>query len=225
MNNEQFKLILMGLSPETIVTDEVRKWQLNPDMLTMIGYDRLTNLEVLIEQILKNNIEGDIIETGVWRGGACIFIEKLLQGTGRKIFVADSFKGLPKPDEKYSYDNGDRHHAIEMLSVSLDLVKQNFLKHTTLENVVFIEGWFKDTLKLLKNKFSIIRLDGDMYESTMDAISALYPLLTKGGYCIIDDYGCVPNCFPAVDSYRDMNNITEPMIKIDGCGVYWQKIN
>ena len=227
ITNEQLKLVLMGFPLGTIITEELRKpsQPFTSEMLTMIGYDRLTNLEKLIDAIIMNNIEGDVIETGIWRGGACIFMEKLLQGTNKKVFVADSFEGLPKPnEERYPIDKGDRHHAIEFLSVTLETVKQNFLKYTTLDNVIFLQGWFKDTLPLLKNKFSIIRLDGDMYESTMDALTYLYPLLTIGGYCIIDDYGCVFNCPFAVDDYRVANNITEPIIKIDNCGIYWKKL-
>lgn len=228
MTNEELKLVLMGFPLGTTITDELRKHgqMYTPEMLTMIGYDRLTNLEILIDTVIKDGIEGDVIETGIWRGGACIFMKILLQGTGRNVFAADSFDGLPKPNaEKYPVDSGDRHHTIEFLSVTLETVKQNFLRYTTLDNVIFLQGWFKDTLPLLKNKFSIIRLDGDMYESTMDALTSLYPLLTIGGYCIIDDYGCVFNCPFAVDDYRIANNITEPIIKIDNCGIYWQKLN
>lgn len=226
MNIEELKKVLLGFKKDDIVTDKMRELgQSIPEKaLTMIGYDRMTNIETLITYIVKNNIEGDVIETGVWKGGACVFMKKLLQGTDRKVFVADSFEGLPKPDEKYPHDNGDYHHTLDFLSVNLETVKQNFLKHTTLDNVVFIKGWFKDTLHLLKNRFSIIRLDGDMYESTWDALISLYPLLTEGGYCIIDDYGGVANCPLAVDEYRSVHNIKEPIVEIDGCGVYWQKL-
>lgn len=223
MNNEQFKMTLMGLPTDVIQTQP--QTTLNGQMVTMIGYARLTNIEYLIHEVLSHNIEGDLIETGVWRGGACIFMAKLLKQwkSDKKVYVADSFEGLPKPDEKYLHDKGDYHHAIDFLSVSLETVKDNFKKHGLLKGVVFVKGWFKDTLHKLKNKFSIIRLDGDMYESTLDALTALYPLLSVNGYCIIDDFFAVNGCQQAVIYYMQQHNITSTIIDIDGTGVYWQK--
>jgi hypothetical protein len=195
-------------------------------MITMIGYKRLTNLEVLIKDVVANNIEGHVIETGVWKGGACIFMRKLLNdlGSAKKVYVADSFEGLPKPDIKYPHDSGDTHHMVGGLAISIDDVRANFKKYRLLKKTIFIKGWFKDTLpRLKKKKFSIIRLDGDMYESTMDALVNLYPLLQTGGFCIIDDYGVVPGCHHAVNDYRRQKNITDEIMPIDGYGVYWKK--
>ncbi len=200
-------------------------YEITSTMLTMIGYKRLTNIETLINDVLLNKIKGDLIETGVWRGGAVIFMRELLNrnNSKKKVYVADSFAGLPKPDEKYIHDKGDKHFEVGLLSVSMKQVKENFLKYTTLKNVVFLKGWFKDTLPKLKNKFSIIRLDGDMYESSIDALNNLYPLLSVGGYCIIDDYGAVVGCQEAVKDYRRDNNISAELIQIDGTAVYWKK--
>lgn len=224
---EALKLELMGLPPDFILTDEIKFFgtPLNDKMLTMIGYSRLTNIEYLIHEVLSNNIGGDLIETGVWRGGACIFMAKLLEQwkSDKKVFVADSFEGLPKPDEKYPHDKGDYHHAVDFLNVSIETVLANLVKYNTLKKSVIVKGWFKDTLHLIENKFSIIRLDGDMYESTINALDALYPKLSIGGYCIIDDYGGVPNCPFAVDNYRKEHNIMDEMINIDNTGIYWQK--
>jgi hypothetical protein len=221
---EEFKKILMGVKGE-IPIGIMNGYEINYGMITMIGYKRLTNLEVLIKEVLENNIEGDVIEAGVWRGGACIFMRKHLNDlkSDKKVFVADSFKGLPKPDEKYPHDKDDKHHAVTMLAVSKEEVVANFEKYGLLENVKFLEGWFKDTLPTLKNKFCIIRLDGDMYESTSDALKYLYPLLQIGGYCIIDDYGIVAGCTHATNDYRAKHNITDEIVDIDGAAIYWKK--
>lgn len=195
---------------------------------TMIGLKRLDNIQFCVENVIKNNIKGDLIETGVWRGGATIFMRAVLAAYGitdRRVFVADSFEGLPKPNEKkYPLDKGDPHHLEEFLAVSLEAVKANFEKYGLLdEQVVFLKGWFKDTLPAAPiDKLSVIRIDGDMYESTNDAIINLYPKLSEGGFCIIDDY-VHPPCQQAVDNYRRRENITSPIIKIDWTGVYWQK--
>ena len=195
---------------------------------TMIGLKRLDNIQFCVENIIKNKVDGDLIETGVWRGGATIFMRAVLAAyeiTDRRVFVADSFEGLPKPnEEKYPLDRGDHHYSEKFLAVSLEDVKANFEKYDLLdEQVVFLKGWFKDTLPDAPiNKLSLIRIDGDMYESTNDAIVNLYPKLSKGGYCIIDDY-IHPPCKQAVADYRKKEGITSPIIEIDWTGVYWQK--
>jgi hypothetical protein len=195
---------------------------------TMIGLKRLDNLQYCIETVLNDGVEGDLIETGVWRGGACIFMRAILAAyaiENRKIFVADSFEGLPKPDsEKYPSDKDDKHHIHTHFAVSRKDVENNFRKYGLFDNqVVFLEGWFKDTLpKAPIEKLSILRLDGDMYGSTMESLEILYPKLSGGGFCIIDDYA-IPNCKSAVDDFRSRNAIDSEMNKIDFTGRYWRK--
>lgn len=194
---------------------------------TMIGLKRLDNLQYCIETVLKENISGDLIETGVWRGGGSIFMCAVLKSHGstdRTVWVADSFEGLPKPDpETYPQDVGDIHHEIKFLVVPLETVRANFARYGLLDdNVKFLKGWFKDTLPLAPiKKLAIIRLDGDMYESTMDGLINLYPKLSKGGYIIVDDY-CLKGCREAVHDYRSANGITAEIIDIDGTGAYWR---
>ena len=195
---------------------------------TMIGKKRLQNIKFCLEDVLKNNIEGDCIETGVWRGGACIFMKGILKvhnNTDKKIFVADSFEGLPPPDPKYTADNGDSHHKIKYLAVSKEEVEKNFKSYNLLdENVIFIKGFFEHSIpKAPITKLSILRLDGDMYSSTIQVLDALYQKLSVGGYCIIDDYG-LAGCKAAVDDFRRDHNITEPLIYIDYYGRFWQKL-
>jgi O-methyltransferase len=62
-----------------------------------------------------------------------------------------------------------------------------------------------------------------MYSSTMDAISVLYPKLSPGGFCIVDDYGAVAGCKQAITDYREAEGITEPIEVIDWGGVYWRR--
>lgn len=196
---------------------------------TMIGLRRLDNIQYCVEKILQNNIQGDFIETGVWRGGASIFMKAILKAhdnNEKKIFLADSFQGLPFPDhKKYPLDHGDVHHQIDYLSVSLDQVKNNFIKYDLLdENIIFLPGWFKDTLPVAPiKKLSLIRLDGDMYESTINALENLYHKLEKGGFLIVDDYILGP-CRQAIHDFRIKNSINEKIIAIDGTGSFWQKL-
>lgn len=117
----------------------------------MIGLLRLDNLQACVETMLREGTEGDFIETGVWRGGACIFMRGILAAygvTNRKVYLADSFAGLPTPDaDKYPADQGDAHHIFDFLRVSQEQVQANFQRYGLWDDqVVFLKGWFKDTL-------------------------------------------------------------------------------
>jgi O-methyltransferase len=198
---------------------------------TMIGTRRMENLRFCVEDVIKNGVQGDLIETGVWRGGACIFMRGILKAYGvtdRNVWVADSFAGLPPPNaEQYPADADDTHHKLSPLAISLDQVQSHFEKYGLLDGQVrFLKGWFKDTLPVAPIKsLAIARLDGDMYESTMDGLTALYPKLTIGGYLIVDDYGAVPACAQAVEDYRRQHGITDSIQVIDWGGVFWQRTN
>lgn len=194
---------------------------------TMIGRKRLDNLEECIRNVLKDDVAGDFIETGVWRGGAVIFMRaclKALGNTQKTVWVADSFEGLPPPDDNYPADKDDIHHTINELAVSKEQVIENFQKYGLLDDQVkVLKGWFSETLpKAPIESLSIIRLDGDMYSSTIDAISNLYPKLSLGGYLIVDDY-CLKGCARAISDYRNKEGINDPIIDIDGTGAYWRK--
>ena len=197
---------------------------------TMIGTMRLDNIYYCLKKIIEDRIEGDVIETGVWRGGAVIFMKGILKAfdiTDKNVWVADSFKGVPAPDlVNYPSDSNLAWEKFNLLKVSKEEVINNFKKYNLLDNeVCFLEGWFKDTLPNAPiKKLSLIRLDGDLYESTYQALEALYPKLSTGGFCIIDDYS-FPFCRKAVEDYRELNNIRDEIIQIDYCGVFWRKLD
>lgn len=196
---------------------------------TMIGLKRLDNLQFCVEEVLKNSVPGDLIETGVWRGGAVIFMRAILKAYGVKdrcVWCADSFEGLPPPNpEKYPLDAGDRHYLSKSFPVSLDQVKSNFERYGLLDDQVrFLKGWFRDTLPNAPIKqLAVVRLDGDLYESTRDALTDLYPKLSVGGYLIVDDYGTNRACAQAVHDYRNLHEIKEEIVPIDWAGIYWQR--
>lgn len=193
---------------------------------TMIGTVRMRNIRTLLYRVLSDNIPGDMIETGVWRGGACIYMRAILAAAGdlsRRVFVADSFKGLPEPSDKYAADIGDVHSTYDQLAVSRAEVEANFKRYGLLdEQVIFLEGWFKDTLPSAPiEKLAILRLDGDMYESTIQALESLYHKVSPGGFVIVDDYILKP-CAEAVEDFRASRGIEEPMNDVDGAAVWWR---
>lgn len=200
------------------------------DAETMIGMRRLDNLQECIVDLLRNDVRGDLVETGVWRGGATIFMRGVLKAYGstdRVVWVADSFQGLPKPDAAlYPEDEGDQHWTWKELAVSLEDVQANFAKYCLLDDQVqFLPGWFRDTLPSAPiERLALLRLDGDMYESTIIALRSLYPKLSPGGYVVVDDYGAIPGCRAAVDDYRAELGITDVVREIDWTGVFWEKL-
>jgi O-methyltransferase len=202
---------------------------------TMIGLQRLTSLQRCVETVLADDIPGDLVECGVWRGGASILMRAVLAAYGdekRCVWLADSFAGLPRPDPaKYEADKWirlDRFAGIlfaGILGVPEAEVRANFQRYGLLDDQVrFLPGWFKDTLHDAPiDRIAVLRLDGDLYESTIQALDALYPRLSPGGFCIIDDYGAVDACRQAVTDYRAEHKVSAEIVDIDGTGVLWRK--
>ncbi len=195
---------------------------------TMIGAARLDSLQRCIEQVLQDEVPGDLIETGVWRGGSTIFMRAVLKAYGvedRTVWAADSFQGLPRPDPgRWPQDAGNDYWKDPELAVSLEVVKSNFRRYELLDDQVqFIAGWFRDTLPAAPmERLAILRLDGDLYESTMVALEALYPRLSVGGFLIIDDYA-LPECRAAVDDFRRNAGVTEPVERVDYTCIQWRR--
>ncbi len=197
---------------------------------TMVGSRRLENVQQCVERVIADDIPGDLIEAGVWRGGVGILMRGVLKAYGiesRQVVLADSFQGLPVPNpELYPHDAGDRHHAAALLAVSRAEVERNFRMYDLLDDhVEFVEGWFSDTLPGLRERsWAIVRLDGDLYESTMDGLENVYDGLSVGGFVIIDDYAFEP-CKQAVADFRATRRITEPIDAIDWTGAMWRRMS
>ncbi|HEY5622197.1 MAG TPA: TylF/MycF/NovP-related O-methyltransferase [Gammaproteobacteria bacterium] len=210
--------------------DDIREGRVIPELAhTMIGKVRLDQLHDAIETILEEDVDGDLIEAGVWRGGACMLMRAVLKCHGvddRKVFVADSFSGFPPPDlerhaDDYLFEN-DR--GADFLTVPLEKVRENFRAYGLLdEQVVFVPGFFESSLAAADiDRLSLIRVDADMFGSTLAALKELYPRLQAGGFCIVDDYAGF-ECRRAVDAYRQDNGIEEPIQRIDHSGIFWRK--
>jgi hypothetical protein len=200
--------------------------------LTMIGLKRLDNIRFLVEDVIARGVPGDLIEAGAWRGGATIYMRAVLKAhdvEDRVVWVADSFEGLPSPKiEQYPMDGRasvrDLHKQNE-LAVSLEVVKRNFERYGLLDDQVkFLKGWFSDTLPTAPiEKLAVLRIDGDMYESTMDALTSLYPKLSPGGYVVLDDVVFIAPPRQAVNDYREKHGISAPIELVDWNAAYWKK--
>jgi hypothetical protein len=201
---------------------EGRYW---PDIAhTLLSLSRLNNIEECCIEVIADQIPGDFMECGVWRGGACILMKAIIDAKfegSRKVIVADSFEGVPPPT--LDIDMRETFHNYGYLSVSLEQVKDNFSRYGLLDDrVQFMKGWFKDIT--LDSPLAVLRLDGDLYSSTMECLERLYKNVSVGGFVIVDDYVCMAHVRAAVDDFRRDNRITEGVVGVDWSAVYWRKL-
>jgi len=201
---------------------------------TMTSDERLVSLSRCIDYIHDNNIQGDIVECGVWRGGSMMLVaRKLLQlkSSYRKLFLFDTFEGMTEPGkDDIAWDNIT---AVQKLNASnkfegrnvwcystLDEVKSNLLKtQYPGENVIYVKGKVEKTLPFSAiEKISLLRLDTDWYESTKHELEHLYDKLVYGGVLIIDDYGHWEGAKKAVDEFIQKNGLKLYLNRIDYTG-------
>lgn len=205
---------------------------------TMLSYQRLSNAYELAKLVEKNNINGVFVECGVWKGGCAAIMGFVADRakSNRKIWLFDSFEGLPEPTEKDGQKA--REYALnrasgKLLTINkcvgpLEDVKKIFFEILKInpENVKISKGWFQDTLPKMKEKIgsiAILRLDGDWYESTKCCLDNLYDCVIKNGYIIIDDYGHWEGARRALDEFFITKKIKPSLIKVDYTGIYFQK--
>jgi O-methyltransferase len=194
----------------------------------MVGRKRLDNIQDCLAAVKRDNIPGDIAETGAWRGGSAIYMKGCLTAWGmedRLVWVADSFEGLPVPSLPQDAGYDFSITKVPILAISLDEVQENFRRYNLLDDKVkFIKGWFRDTLHVAPiRRLSVLRLDGDLYESTMDALNALYAKVSPGGFVIVDDFNDFEPCRRAVLDFRKRHKIDDPMERVDWSATFWRK--
>lgn len=209
-------------------------WTMQGNLLpshTLGSQENVDNVHSCVEAVLRDGVPGDLLEAGVYRGGQSILMKGILEAYGvkdRKVILADSFEGLPEPDADANLDDVIAHELLKkvgLFAAGEDVVRENFARYGLLdENVVFIKGWFNESLpKADIGPLAIMRLDADYYHSTMDALTNLYPKLSVGGWVILDDYGHPLGCRQAVGEFRAEHGITDPILMADAQVGYWQR--
>lgn len=229
MTNRTLSVLNLELVRREFVDSYAREWGLDHPVNaeTMIGLHRLANIRQCIVDVLRDDIQGDLLEAGVWRGGATIFMRGVLKAYGvtdRVVWVVDSFQGLPLASRATAVDRAMNFGPCAY-AASLDDVRTNFERYGLLdEQVRFLKGWFNETLPRAPIKqLAVLRIDADMYDSTMDVLNNLYPTLSSGGFVIVDDYGGLESCRRAVDDFRKDGDIQEPIMWVDSTGIYWRR--
>jgi hypothetical protein len=197
---------------------------------TMIGLDGLDNLERCAYRVFADGVPGDFLEAGVCHGGASIFLRALQVAYGeedRTTWLADTFAGVPPPTHEV-----DREHELDLteerfpwMAAGIDAVRDNFATYDLLsDRVRFLPGLFADTLPDAPiERLAILRIDGDLYESTRDALVALYDRVSSGGYVVVDDYGYLEPCRIAVDEFIAERGLDVELDQVDWTRVCWRK--
>lgn len=197
---------------------------------TMTSIDSLYYTYRSAKYVIENNISGDFVECGVWKGGNTMLVALTLMRlkiTDRKIYLYDTFEGMSEPTDKdisykdedadieWKKSQTDSHN--EWCYSSLEEVKKNlYSTNYPKENIIFVKGKVEDTLPgTLPEKISVLRLDTDWYESTYHELVHLYPLLSKNGFLIVDDYGYWKGAREAVDQYFRENKVNIFMNRLD----------
>jgi len=206
-----------GQVPRRHARQDGSEWPPSSDIHTLIGSQRLDNIRHCIETVLRDSIPGDYAEAGTERGGACVFAQAVLKSLGnknRRLWLANTFSGTVTADAA----NG-------LLAVPKEEVKALFERYGLWdENIELLEGDYEETLAEVPIKtLAVIRIDGDSYESTIQALENLYSKLSDGGFVIVDDYGVRETCKAAVDDFRAEKNIVDTLHQIDHSGVYWRR--
>lgn len=234
------------------------KWPIGANALSMAGQRRLDNYAALVATAVEDGIPGHVIETGVWRGGASFMAAKTLELLGsyaaaRRTYLADSFCGIPdqrtyvaagvqevraKVERTIAKDIGGAAHALSILNRNSPARAWSDAHALGLDTrrLRFLVGFFNATLPRLVDidepevRFVVVRLDGDTFLSTYEAIQALYPRLSPGGFLVVDDYVDWGSCRRAVNLYRERHGVTEPITLVPHArkgesirGVYWRK--
>lgn len=185
---------------------------------TMTSIERMYALYNSVRYIIHNNIEGDFVECGVWRGGSSMFVALTLLSmniTDRMIYLYDTFEGMSAPTENDVDFKGinannllkqniqDKENSVWCLADMQDVKNNMVLTNYPIINIHFVKGKVEDTIpqNIPEKNIAILRLDTDWYESTLHELKYLYPKLISKGVLIIDDYGHWEGCRKAVDEY------------------------
>jgi hypothetical protein len=185
---------------------------------TMTSWQRLYSLHSATRYVVNADVPGDFVECGVWRGGSMMMAALTLLASGstdRRLFLFDTYEGLPKPNEALDVDvwgnsgleEWQRYRKSDTSSdwayASLEEVRAN-LESTgyPMDRVFFIKGMVEDTLPAkAPETIALLRLDTDWYESTRHELDHLYPRLSQKGILILDDYGHFLGARKAADEY------------------------
>lgn len=198
---------------ETITTYEELIQSLIDNKITMVNPNEFKTVIKHYSKILE--VEGDVVECGVWRGGFSIFLSYVFQD--KNIWVCDSYEGFqPLETAKHQYDKERHtpnytHNAVGPLGISLEEVQSHFRTYGLGEEtrIKFLKGFVKDSLPNSGiEKISLLRVDVDAYSATLETLEELYDKVQPGGYIIFDD-SCLYESLDAIKTFFKQRNLPE----------------
>ncbi len=196
---------------------------------TMVKNNNLIHLYHLVQEVDRLNVSGDIVECGVWNGGsAAVMGLAHVKGPNprpRVLWLFDSFKGLPPPDERDG-EGEKKGYFEEWNKGDIAKVKKIFeILGLGLENVKIFPGWFEETLpRAPVKRIAILHIDADWYKSVKTALEAFYDKVVPGGFVVLDDYGYWKGCTQALQDFFSDHGIEPGTITEMGqSGAYFQK--
>ncbi len=197
---------------------------------SMLSTIRLITLYKLIRESERLGVKGDIVECGVWNGGAAAMMARSYRDAGgrneRTIWLFDSFEGLPPPGEKDGKSIVE-HYYKGLCKGELDNVKAIFNKLAVpFDNVRVVKGWIGDTLKINTiGQLALLHIDTDWYDSVKSSLENLYDMVSVGGFIVVDDFLFHEGCRKAVMDFLKERGIDDKVkiIKVDRSAVYFQK--
>ena len=188
---------------------------------TIVGPRRGRALYWLAEEVDRAGVPGALVDCGVWNGGSTILLSAA--APEREVWAFDSFAGLPEPrqvDGRQSEGLGG-----ELVGSETKLC-EGFERFANPARLRVRAGWFDDTLRLAVDEIgpvAVLHCDGDWYESVLLTLEVMCPLVSAGGFVVIDDYGTFPGARRATDEYRRRVGEAAPLKRIDHTGRYWRK--
>jgi len=206
---------------------------------SMAGWRRISNVYDLCTEAVREGIRGAFVECGVYNGGCAAVMAGVSDhlDADRTTWLFDSFEGLPQPtdadgDDAKEYagltEAGGHLLAIDRCVGSLQKVEEVLFKRVGVapESVRIVKGWFQDTLPATSQEIgpiSVLRLDGDWYESTLVCLNQLFAQVSPGGFVVLDDYGYWPGCRRATTEFLEKMGLDVELHWIDDSGVYFRK--
>jgi O-methyltransferase len=180
----------------------------------------------LVREIERKQIEGDIVECGVYKGGSAAVMAYAAKSSSivRGIWLFDSFEGLPPPTKK----DGERAFGQYYKGLCTGTVREVREIFGTLKikdkRVHIVPGWFKDTFPIVKvKKIALLHIDADWYESVGLCLDKFYANVARGGFVVLDDYGCWEGCRRATDEFIRKNKLKIKLIRVTSVSYYFQK--
>lgn len=181
---------------------------------TMLGEKRLEGLFLAVQHADAAGLCGDLVECGCWKGGAAA-VMAMATKFPRRVFVFDSFQGLPEPtagdDDQVMAKKAVGRCKAEAADVS------NLFAALDISNpLIVVPGWFKDTLPCSQvGPIAVLHVDADFYDGTKRALEAFWDKVLPGGTVQIDDYGHWAGARRAVDEFMKARGIAGPLIEVD----------